>query len=259
MAPDRVGIPLPGCVSSAGSCDRLALAGLGSPGARPPISIGPSSSVPREPVVSDSPPPTMLLEAAARGESQAAADLLPLVYDELRGLAAAYFRDERSDHTLEPTALVHEAYVRMIDVADMTWRSRGQFFVIAAKAMRNVLVDHARSRGRLKRGGDRRRVTISVVDAAMAGSGPPDETVDLERLDRALAELATFDERKAQLVELRFFAGLDERTAADVLGMARSTASEHWRMARAWLHRALREDDDGEPTDASSGPGSHTP
>ncbi|MFK7961168.1 MAG: sigma-70 family RNA polymerase sigma factor [Phycisphaerales bacterium] len=198
--------------------------------------------------MTDASPPTRLLEAASRGESQAAADLLPLVYDELRGLAAAYFRNERNDHTLEPTALVHEAYVRMIDVSDVTWRSRGQFFVIAAKAMRNVLVDHARSRGRIKRGGDRHRVTISAIDAAAAGGVPPEDPVDLEALDRALVRLAELDERKAQLVELRFFAGLDERVAADVLGMARSTASEHWRMARAWLHSELRDDESAPPT-----------
>lgn len=193
------------------------------------------------------PQPTRLLQAAARGEADAAAALLPLVYDELRGLAAAYFRNEQAGHTLQPTALVHEAYVRLIDLDTVEWRSRAQFFVIAAKAMRNILVDHARSRGRLKRGGDRRRLTLSAIDAAMvaesAGGLASDEGIDLERLDGALQRLAEFDERKAQLVELRFFAGLDEKTTADVLGMARSTASEHWRMARAWLHRELRDEE----------------
>jgi RNA polymerase sigma factor (TIGR02999 family) len=190
------------------------------------------------------PQPTHLLQAAARGEADAAAELLPLVYDQLRGLAAAYFREERAGHTLQPTALVHEAYVRLIDLETVEWRSRAQFFVIAARAMRNILVDHARSRGRLKRGGDRQRITLSAIDAAMAAesgrAAADDEGVDLEQLDAAMRRLAEFDERKAQLVELRFFAGLDEQTAADVLGMARSTASEHWRMARAWLHRELR-------------------
>ncbi len=201
--------------------------------------------------------PTRLLQAAARGEDGAAAELLPLVYDELRGLAAAYFREESGGHTLQPTALVHEAYVRLIDLETVEWRSRAQFFVIASRAMRNILVDHARARGRLKRGGDRRRITLAAADAELAGAAGPalaDDGVDLERLDDALRRLAEMDERKARLVELRFFAGLDERTAADVLGMARSTASEHWRMARAWLHRALREDGDVAGGGAAAGP-----
>jgi len=210
---------------------------------------GPPSLAPTEPLPVPDPQPTRLLQAAARGEADAAAELLPLVYDQLRGLAAAYFRDERAGHTLQPTALVHEAWVRLIDLETVEWRSQAQFFVIAARAMRNILVDHARSRGRLKRGGDRRRITLSAIDAAMAAEAgrdaAADEGIDLERLDGAMRRLAEFDERKAQLVELRFFAGLDEATAADVLGMARSTASEHWRMARAWLHRELRDDDDG--------------
>ena len=186
------------------------------------------------------PQPTHLLQAAARGEDDAAAELLPLVYEQLRELAASYFANEQAGHTLQPTALVHEAYVRLIDLETVEWRSRAQFFVIAARAMRNILVDHARGRGRLKRGGDRRRVTLSAVEAAHATS-PANDGIDLDRLDDALRQLAEYDERKAQLVELRFFAGLDEKTAADVLGMARSTASEHWRMARAWLNRVLRE------------------
>lgn len=191
---------------------------------------------------------TRLLNRASDGEIAAAADLLPLVYDELHALAEAYFRNERDDHTLQPTALVHEAYLRLVDQTSIEWKSRNQFFVIAARAMRNILVDHARSKGRLKRGGALGRdghwqeVTMHALEQSL-GAASPSETgeIDMERLSAALEELAAMDERKARLVELRFFAGLSEADAADVLGISRSTASEHWRMARAWLHRALKE------------------
>jgi len=183
---------------------------------------------------------TRLLKRASDGEIAAAADLLPMVYDELRALAEHCFRNERQSHTLQPTALVHEVYMRLVDQSSIEWKSRNQFFVIAAMAMRNILVDHARTKGRLKRGGGWQEVTMSSVEQSMSLKG--DEDVDMERLDSALRELAELDERKARLVELRFFAGLSEQDAADVLGIARSTASEHWRMARAWLHRKLRDE-----------------
>lgn len=129
--------------------------------------------------------------------------------------------------------------MRLIDQNSIEWKSRNQFFVVAAKAMRNILVDHARTKGRLKRGGDWQEVTLHSVEQSMKLDTNDD--VDMEQIDNALEQLATFDERKARLVELRFFAGLSEQDAADVLGIARSTCSEHWRMARAWLHRALKE------------------
>ncbi|TVQ50458.1 MAG: sigma-70 family RNA polymerase sigma factor [Phycisphaerales bacterium] len=187
---------------------------------------------------------TRLLNRASDGEIAAAADLLPMVYEELRALAEHFFRNERHGHTLQPTALVHEAYMRLVDQNSIEWKSRNQFFVIAAKAMRNILVDHARTKGRDKRGGGWQRVTLDAVCETMSLGGAADDGVDMERLNTALRELAELDERKARLVELRFFAGLNEQDAADVLGIARSTASEHWRMARAWLHRRLK---DGAP------------
>lgn len=193
---------------------------------------------------------TSLLNRASDGEIAAAADLLPLVYDELRNLAESFFRDERENHTLQPTALVHEAYVRLVDQASIEWRSRNQFFVVAAKAMRNILVDHARGRNRIKRGGRKsngdawQEVTLYAVEQTMSGGSGQDAdnafTFDMQRVHEALERLATHDERKARLVELRFFAGLSLEDAADVLGVARSTASEDWRMARAWLHRELK-------------------
>lgn len=193
---------------------------------------------------------TRLLNRASEGEIAAAADLLPLVYDELCSLAESFFRNERRDHTLQPTALVHEAYARLVDQSSIEFKSRNQFFVLAAKAMRNILVDHARARNRLKRGGGGhwQEVTITQIERSIADQNDTDGSTsgaDLEKVHEALARLHGFDERKAQLVELRFFAGLTLEAAADILGIARSTASEDWRMARAWLHRELREGEDG--------------
>ncbi len=177
---------------------------------------------------------TQLLNAAAAGSGAAANDLLPLVYDALRSLAADLFLNERRNHTLEATALVHEAYVRLVQQRDMEWSSRGQFFVIAGKAMRNILVDHARGKGRQKRGGGWERITLENIGRE-DGSG----ALDMLALDEALTRLSAMDERKARLVELRFFAGLSSDDAAKVLGISRSTAAEEWRMARAWLYREL--------------------
>lgn len=192
---------------------------------------------------------TRLLNRASDGEIAAAADLLPMVYDELRSLAEHFFRNERDSHTLQPTALVHEAYMRLVDQSSIEWKSRNQFYVVAAKAMRNILVDHARTKGRLKRGGPRRwqQITMDAVEATMSLDGAENDDLDLERLNSALEELAALDDRKARLVELRFFAGLSEKDAAEVLDIARSTASEHWRMARAWLHRAMKRDTGDSP------------
>ncbi len=181
---------------------------------------------------------TRLLRAAAGGEASAANDLLPLVYEALRSLAADLFLDERRNHTLQPTALVHEAYVRLVQQKDISWQSRGQFFVLASKAMRNILVDHARGRGRQKRGGGWGRVTLDgVYQSADEVDGH-----DLLALEEVLTRLEGLDERKARLVELRFFGGLTSEDAAKVLGISRSTAAEEWRMARAWLHKALKDE-----------------
>lgn len=181
---------------------------------------------------------TRLLNEASGGRREALSELLPLVYEELRRLAEAYFRNERDAHTLQPTALVHEAFVKLAGGGEVRATSRGQFLALAAKAMRNILVDHARARDREKRGGGWARVTLTVADAK-AGA---DRELDVLALHEALERLSALDERKGRLVELRFFGGLGEREAAEVLGVARSTAAEEWRMARAWLGRELRGD-----------------
>jgi RNA polymerase sigma factor (TIGR02999 family) len=175
---------------------------------------------------------TRLLEAAAGGDRQAAADLLPLVYDELRRLAAAKLAVEAPGHSLDPTALVHEAYLRL--VGDQQFDGRGHFFAAAAEAMRRILVNHARDRNRLKRGGGRRRVDLDRL-TGLAAAGDD----DLLGLDDALDRLAEDYPAAAELVKLRFFGGMTLGEAAEALGMFRRTADRHWNFARAWLADAL--------------------
>ena len=175
---------------------------------------------------------THLLEAAAAGDRQAAADLLPLVYDELRKLAAARMAAESPGHTLDATALVHEAYLRLI--GDQHFDGRGHFFAAAAEAMRRVLVNHARDRTRLKRGGGRNRVDLDRLTGPAAATDD-----DLLELDDALDRLANEFPVAAELVKLRFFAGMTLGDAADALGIPRRTADRHWAFARAWLADAL--------------------
>jgi RNA polymerase sigma factor (TIGR02999 family) len=178
---------------------------------------------------------TQILAAIEQGDPKAAADLLPLVYDELRKLAAAKMTAEAPGHTLQPTALVHEAYLRLVSGADQPgWDSRGHFFAAAAEAMRRILVDNARRKGRVKRGGPRQRVDLD--DASLVSLAAPDE---LLLIDEAIAKLATEDARAAQLVRLRYFAGLSVEEAAEMSGLSRSSAYEHWSYARAWLHAEL--------------------
>jgi RNA polymerase sigma factor (TIGR02999 family) len=178
---------------------------------------------------------TRLLDAIDRGDRQAAADLLPLVYDELRRLAAARLAQERAGQTFQPTALVHEAYLRLVGGAkpQAAWDGRGHFFAAAAEAMRRILVENARRKRAEKRGGDRQRVPL---DAGVAAPEPAD---DLLALDEALTELAARDAQKARLVELRYFAGLTADEAAAVLGISPSTADRLWTYARAWLRRRV--------------------
>jgi RNA polymerase sigma factor (TIGR02999 family) len=171
---------------------------------------------------------TRLLDAAASGDRQAAAELLPLVYDELRQLAAARMAAEAPGNTLQPTALVHEAYLRL--VGDRRFHDRHHFFRVAAEGMRRVLIDRARQKQRGKRGGDRHRVPLSEAEPA---AEPPSE--ELLTLDEALDRLASIDPVKAELVTLRYFAGLSEKDAAAALGISRATASRYWTYARAWL------------------------
>src|SRR5688572_25128380 len=174
---------------------------------------------------------TRLIDAASAGDSQAAANLLPLVYDELRKLAAQRLAAERPDHTLQPTALVHEAYLRLVGgERSQDWNGRGHFFGAAAEAMRRILVESARHRRSHKAGGGRERVDLGVVEPMVAG---PD--LDLIALNDALDKLERKDRRKADLVKLRFFAGLTVEEAARALGIAPSTADEDWAYARSWL------------------------
>jgi RNA polymerase sigma factor (TIGR02999 family) len=181
-------------------------------------------------------PVTQLLDAAAAGERQAAADLLPLVYDELRKLAAQRLAQERPDQTLQATALVHEAYLRLVDTKNaQAWNSRGHFFAAAAEAMRRILVDRARHKQADKRGGGRRRVELNDADAAYT---PPD--ADLLDIDEALTRLAVEDSQAAQLIQLRYFGGLSLEDAATAVGLSRSSAYEHWAYARVRLRCLLR-------------------
>jgi RNA polymerase sigma factor (TIGR02999 family) len=178
---------------------------------------------------------TRILRQIEQGEPVAAERLLPLVYDELKKLPAARLAHERPGQTLQPTALVHEAYVRLVDVRQARmWESRGHFFAAAAEAMRRILVDAARRKRREKHGGDRKRVCLD--DVALAA---PDLRHDLLALDVALTRLAAEDPQAARLVELRHFAGLSVPEAAQVLGISSRTADRVWAYARAWLHREI--------------------
>jgi RNA polymerase sigma factor (TIGR02999 family) len=176
---------------------------------------------------------TGLLRAWSKGDAEAPELLLPLVYGELRRLAASQMRRERSDHTLQPTALVHEAYVKLVD-QHLAWQDRSHFFGVAARAMRQVLVDHARKKHAQKRSGGL-EVSIESAEPAVAP-----RTLDLLALDQALHRLAELDERQARLVELRVFAGLTVEEAASVMECSPATASRDYRHAEAWLRRQMR-------------------
>ena len=175
-----------------------------------------------------------LLRAWGRGDLHARDDLLPLVYRELRRKAARYLRRERRDHTLQRTALVHEAYVRLIGQQRVAWQNRAHFFGIAAQMMRRILVDHARAHQAGKRQGAALRVTL---DDRIGVTEPRD--CELLMLDRALNELADRDPRQGQIVELRYFGGLSEPEVAEVLSLSRATVTREWQVARAWLYRRI--------------------
>ena len=177
---------------------------------------------------------SQLLEAWA-GQDPAARDaLVPIVYDELHRLAHHYMRTERAGHTLQTTALVNEAYLRLVDVDRMQWRDRAHFFAMAATMMRRILVDHARAHARDKRGGG---VIMTSLDEDVAAPSVPD--VDVIALDDALERLGRIDERQARLVELRYFAGLTIDEAAEALGISAGTLKREWAIAKAWLYREL--------------------
>jgi RNA polymerase sigma factor (TIGR02999 family) len=182
---------------------------------------------------------TRALAAASAGKPQAAENLLPLVYDELRRIAAQQLAREKPGHTLQATALVHEAYLRIASPGgDQNWANRRHFFAAAAEAMRRILVESARRKHRLRHGGDRARVDLEENELPIDS---PHE--DLVALNEAFEQFAIEEPQKAELVKLRFFAGLDEQEAADVLGVSRTTAARHWAYARAWLFDRLREKD----------------
>jgi RNA polymerase sigma factor (TIGR02999 family) len=177
---------------------------------------------------------TRLLSALDQGEPHAASRLLPLVYDELRKLAAQRMAQEQPGQTLQPTALVHEAYLRLVGQADPGWQNRGHFFAAAAEAMRRILVEQARRKRRAKHGGELHR---ACLDIAFLSAPSPNQ--DLLALDEALTKLATADPFKAQLIQLRFFGGLSNEEVAEILGISAVTAKRHWRYARAWLDREV--------------------
>jgi RNA polymerase sigma factor (TIGR02999 family) len=178
---------------------------------------------------------TALLHAWAGGAAGARDELMPLVYADLRRRAAAYMRRERRNHTLEPTALVHEAYLKLVDQRRAAWQNRGQFFGVASQMMRRILVDRARARRMAKRSGRWARVTL---DEGAKAASPV--SVDVLDLDAALTRLAAFDPRKCELAELRFFGGLSLEEAGEALGISLATAERDWQAARAWLFKELR-------------------
>jgi RNA polymerase sigma factor (TIGR02999 family) len=178
-----------------------------------------------------------LLGEIDRGDGGAAGRLLPLIYDELRKLAAARMKSESPGHTLNATALVHEAYLRLVGSdAEQHWDSRGHFFAAAAEAMRRILVDNARRKRAVKHGGDRERIDLEQEPLVA-----PSRADDLLALDEALTDFAAADPAKAELVKLRYFAGLSLAESALALGISPTTAKRHWAYARAWLHTALAE------------------
>jgi RNA polymerase sigma-70 factor, ECF subfamily len=179
---------------------------------------------------------TQLLLQWSDGNKGALDKLMPLVHRELRRLAGHYMRGERTEHTLQASALVNEAYMRLVDYKRMQWQNRAHFFAVAAQAMRRVLVEHARSRQYAKRGGAAQKVSLDEV-AILSG----EQAAELVALDDALTSLEAFDPRKSRLVELRYVAGLSIEESAEVLGVSTATVERDWRSAKAWLYHAIGE------------------
>lgn len=178
---------------------------------------------------------TELLRQWTNGNSAAMDELLPYIYDDLRRRAARYLRRERVNHTLQTTALVHEAYLKLVDQKAIQWKDRSHFFAVAAQAMRRILVDHAKYKNRAKRGG---QLPDMQLDAAVENA-ILESKVDIESLDEALSRLAIIDPDQERLVELRFFAGLSLEEAAEAMNISRATAAREWQVAKSWLHREL--------------------
>ena len=178
---------------------------------------------------------TILLAELTKGDKEAASKLIPMVYDELRRLAGGYMRRERGDHTLQATALVHEAYLKLVEQHSVDWQGRAHFFGIAAQVMRRILVDHARGHLREKRGSGQQAVPL---DEALVFA--PEQSMELVKLDEALERLSKLDPRQGKIVELRFFGGLTVEQTADLLGISPKTVKRDWSMAKAWLHGDLK-------------------
>jgi RNA polymerase sigma factor (TIGR02999 family) len=177
---------------------------------------------------------TQLLIGWGQGDKDALDQLIPIVYDELRRQAARYLRRERVGHTLQTTALIHEAYLRLIDQRNVQWQNRAQFFGIAAQLMRRILVDHARTKKRAKRGGSDIRVSLADAEASVKA-----QELDVVALSEALDRLEQIDEQQSKIVELRFFSGLTVEETAAVLDISPATVKRDWSMAKAWLHREI--------------------
>lgn len=183
---------------------------------------------------------TQLLVKWGDGDQQALDNLMPLVLSELRRLAGNYLRRERQNHTLQPTALVNEAYLKLVDQKNMRWQNRAQFFGVAAQLMRRILVDHARQHQASKRGGsDQQRLSITSAGQLAGRKLSTEPAIDLLALHEALEELATIDPQQGRIVELKFFGGLSIEETAQVLGIGHATVERDWKMARAWLRRKL--------------------
>lgn len=191
---------------------------------------------------------TALLVKWSGGDKQALDELMPLVYKELRRIADSFFRRERADHTLQPTALINEAYLRLIDEKNITWQSRAHFIGVAAQLMRFILIDHARARGSAKRGGSSQKVSLDEAVVFFA-----QKDLDLISLDEALKKLEAIDPQQSRVVELRFFGGLSIEETAVAMDISPATVKREWAMAKAWLHKKLSEqteqarDSDGRP------------
>jgi RNA polymerase sigma-70 factor (ECF subfamily) len=191
---------------------------------------------------------TVLLAEVTKGDQQAASKLIPLVYTELRRLAGRYMRRERTDHTLQATALVHEAYLKLVQHPSVEWQNRAHFFGIAAQVMRHILVDHARGHGREKRGAGQQVVSL---EGALAFS--PEKSVEVLKLDESLHRLTKLDPRQGRIVELRFFGGLTVEETACVLGISPKTVKREWSVAKAWLHGDLKQGHDNIAREVGNG------
>lgn len=185
---------------------------------------------------------TRIIEAVAAGKASATDDLLPLVYDDLKRIAGSRFQGESTDHTLQPTALVHEAYMRLVGSKSDCWENRSHFFSAATEAMRRILIDHARGKNRLKRGGGARKFPLDPDFS----EDPSSDSQQLLMLDQAISELELLDKQKADLVKLKFFGGMNLHEAGKVLGLSPRTSDRYWAYSRAWLQRNVHEQIDGE-------------